>query len=205
VICKVEDPPQGLAVEELLINALAPCLPTVETFTTTALPDVIVLPSSVRKELVKVLELAHTASEFVDPLPPTVPPPAGVAHVPSPRQKVDDDALVPEFKCDTPRFPVTSVAKLIFVTVLAEPSIALLVSVWVSVVPTIAPTGAATEDVRVVDDPAIGICPVVSPEMPLEGATPLVPLQVQAEPTRKANAPEPDPEQGLDPGVPSLT
>ena len=30
------------------------------------------------------------------------------AHVASPRQKVDDDADSPEFKCDTPRFPVTS-------------------------------------------------------------------------------------------------
>lgn len=37
----------------------------------------------------------------------TVPAPAGVAHVPSPRQKVEDDADVPEFKFVTGRFPVT--------------------------------------------------------------------------------------------------
>ncbi len=38
----------------------------------------------------------------------TVPAPAGVAHVPSPRQKVDPEALVPLFRCATPRLPVTS-------------------------------------------------------------------------------------------------
>ena len=37
------------------------------------------------------------------------------------------------------------------------PSSVLFVSVCVSVVPTIVPVGAATEDVRVVEDPAIGI------------------------------------------------
>jgi hypothetical protein len=36
-----------------------------------------------------------------------LPPPEGVAHVPSPRQKVDEDALVPEFRLVTGRFPVT--------------------------------------------------------------------------------------------------
>ena len=34
---------------------------------------------------------------------------AGVAHVPSPRQNVVDDALVPEFKLVTGRLPVTPV------------------------------------------------------------------------------------------------
>ena len=34
------------------------------------------------------------------------PPPGGVAHVPSPRQKVDDDAAVPLFRRLTARFPV---------------------------------------------------------------------------------------------------
>ena len=37
------------------------------------------------------------------------PPPDGVAQVPSPRQKVEDDALVPLFKLPTGRFPVTPV------------------------------------------------------------------------------------------------
>jgi len=52
----------------------------------------------------------------------TVPVPAGAAHVPSPRQNVEEDAEVPEFRCVTARFPVTSaVAKFT----------ALLVAVWV--------------------------------------------------------------------------
>jgi len=38
-------------------------------------------------------------------------PPAGVAHVPSPRQKVDADAPVPLFKLATGRLPVTSDAR----------------------------------------------------------------------------------------------
>lgn len=37
------------------------------------------------------------------------PPPAGVAHVPSPRQKVEDDAPVPLFRFATGRLPVTPV------------------------------------------------------------------------------------------------
>lgn len=36
------------------------------------------------------------------------PEPAGVPHVPSPLQKVEEEAEVPEFRCVTPRFPVTS-------------------------------------------------------------------------------------------------
>ena len=39
----------------------------------------------------------------------TVPAPAGVAQVPSPRQKVVDDAAVPELRWLTARFPVTPV------------------------------------------------------------------------------------------------
>ena len=34
--------------------------------------------------------------------------PEGAAQLPSPRQKVLEDADVPEFKCETPRLPVTS-------------------------------------------------------------------------------------------------
>ena len=54
-----------------------------------------------------------TAMSFVveDPGPETLPPPAGVAHDPSPRQKVDEDALVPEFRFVTGRFPVTPEVK----------------------------------------------------------------------------------------------
>ena len=37
---------------------------------------------------------------------------AGVAHVPSPRQKVEDEAEVPLFRFDTGRLPLTSEARL---------------------------------------------------------------------------------------------
>ena len=67
----------------------------------------------------------------------TVPAPAGVAHVQSPRQKVDADADVPEFKFVTGRFPVTCEARLIFEMVLLAPEIVFPVRVWVSVVPTV--------------------------------------------------------------------
>jgi hypothetical protein len=40
-----------------------------------------------------------------------MPPPAGVAHVPSPRQKVVADALVPLLRFVTGRLPVTPVVK----------------------------------------------------------------------------------------------
>ena len=44
-------------------------------------------------------------------VPPLPPPPAGVAHVPSPRQNVDDVAPVPESKFVTGKLPVTSEVK----------------------------------------------------------------------------------------------
>src|SRR5215469_4518877 len=46
-------------------------------------------------------------------VPPAVtfPEPAGVAQVPSPRQKVDDDAEVPLFRLVTGRLPVTPVER----------------------------------------------------------------------------------------------
>lgn len=40
-----------------------------------------------------------------------MPEPAGTAHIPSPRQKVVADALVPEFRFVTGRLPVTPVVK----------------------------------------------------------------------------------------------
>jgi hypothetical protein len=42
---------------------------------------------------------------------PVVVEPEGVAHVPSPRQNVEDDALVPLFRLATGRLPDTSAAK----------------------------------------------------------------------------------------------
>jgi hypothetical protein len=45
------------------------------------------------------------------------------------------------------------------------PSIVLAVRIWVSLVPTIAPVGAATLPVKVVALPAMGICVAVKPEI----------------------------------------
>jgi len=52
--------------------------------------------------------------------PGLVPP--GVAQVPSPRQKVDDDASVPPFKFVTGKLPVTSDAR--FTLVMSSVSVA---------------------------------------------------------------------------------
>jgi hypothetical protein len=55
--------------------------------------------------------------------PETSPPPAGVAHAPSPRQKVEAEALVPLLRFVTGKFPVTPVARDTLVIVLVEPLI----------------------------------------------------------------------------------
>jgi len=60
-----------------------------------------------------------------DPAPTTVtvPDPDGAAHVPSPRQKVADDALVPLFRFVTGRFPVTPVDSGSPVTLVITPEV----------------------------------------------------------------------------------
>lgn len=55
---------------------------------------------------------------------------------------------------------------------ISEPAILLFVSVCVSVVPTMVPAGAATEDVTVVAVAAIGIWVAVMPDKPLEPPDP---------------------------------
>jgi hypothetical protein len=52
-----------------------------------------------------------TALSTADTGPTTSPVPVGVAHVPSPRQNVEPDALVPLFKLATGRLPVTPVER----------------------------------------------------------------------------------------------
>lgn len=77
-------------------------------------PDVPVVVSAIVPELVigppeepKMLEAGTlTSTELTPP-----PPPAGVAQVPSPRQKVVFEAEVPLFKLVTGKLPDTSVAK----------------------------------------------------------------------------------------------
>jgi hypothetical protein len=66
-----------------------------------------------------VTQVVHPTVPVVVTVPPvsgllkvievTVPDPGGAAHVPSPRQNVDELALVPLFKLVTGKFPVTSV------------------------------------------------------------------------------------------------
>jgi len=65
----------------------------------------------------------------------TVPAPAGVDHVPSPRQKVNADALVPEFKFVTGKLPVTCVARLTLLKVPPSVKLPELVTVPVKVMP----------------------------------------------------------------------
>lgn len=61
--------------------------------------------------------LSYRTRVVVPPVTVVVPTPiltaaaAGVAHVPSPRQKVVDEALVPELRLPTGRFPVTPVVR----------------------------------------------------------------------------------------------
>ena len=59
-----------------------------------------------------VVALFHSATWPVVGVPEfdTFPPPAGVAQVPSPRQKVELDAEVPPFSRAIGRFPVTPLA-----------------------------------------------------------------------------------------------
>ena len=51
----------------------------------------------------------------------TVPAPAGAAQTPSPRQKVEEEALVPELRFVTGRFPVTPVERGRPVALMSEP------------------------------------------------------------------------------------
>lgn len=60
------------------------------------------------------------------------PPTGGVAHVPSPRQKVDDEAEVPELRFVTGRLPVTPEARDTLVMVFEAPEIVLFVRVAVA-------------------------------------------------------------------------
>ena len=58
-----------------------------------------------------VVVVATVASALAEVTEVTVPEPAGVAHVPSPRQNVEAEALVPEFRFVTGRLPVTPVVR----------------------------------------------------------------------------------------------
>jgi hypothetical protein len=85
---------------------------------------------------------ANSLSMLIAVLVLASPDPLGVAHVPSPRQYVALEALVPLFRFATGKLPVTPVVRLTLVIVLLPPLIVLLVSVCVSDVPTTLPEGA---------------------------------------------------------------
>lgn len=81
---------------------------------TGAVPEIappFVVVAHVAQAMVPVLVIVPPVIGPVVAMLVTVPPPAGVAHVPSPRQKVDELAAVPEFRLVTGRFPDTSVVK----------------------------------------------------------------------------------------------
>lgn len=110
-------------------------------------------------------------AEQVIPVPQvmlvTVPAPA-TAHIPSPRQNVEDDALNPEFRLLTDRFPVTPVDNgrpVIFVSVPFEgvPSAPPLITSEPTV-PTLTPRAVAA--------------PVPRPETPVEIGRPVTFVRV---------------------------
>lgn len=68
------------------------------------------------------------------PVVVTVPDPAGVAHVPSPRQKVEDDALVPLLRFVTGKLPVTPVESGSPTALASVPPPAAFAWVWVAFV-----------------------------------------------------------------------
>ncbi len=86
-----------------------------------------------------------TLPDVAEPGPVTSPEPDGAAHVPSPLQNVELEALVPLFRLATGRLPVTSLARRT-VSVLLAPDMVLFVRVWLSVVPTTVPEGTVFAD-----------------------------------------------------------
>ena len=71
------------------------------------------LVTQVAQAIVPVVVIGPPVSGAVVDMELTEPEPPGIAHVPSPRQKVVAPALVPELRLVTGRLPVTPVAKLI--------------------------------------------------------------------------------------------
>ncbi len=99
-------------------------------------------------------------AEFVIPVRELV----GVAHVPSPRQNVDEDALVPPFKLATGRFPVTPVDNGKPVQLVSVPEVG---------VPKTGVTSVGEVDKTLLPDPV----DVVTPVPPLAtGSVPVTPV-----------------------------
>jgi hypothetical protein len=68
-------------------------------------------PAAISTTVLGLVPSLDKVNPFIYPFTSLEPPPDGVDHVPSPRQKVDDDALVPLFKFPTGKLPVTPVDK----------------------------------------------------------------------------------------------
>ncbi len=139
----------------------------------------------------------------------TFPLPAGVAHVPSPRQKVLDDALVPEFRLATGRFPVTSALKLTALndgTPAALPCNTVVVvpsdpSVWLPWLPEPTIIAFAVKLAALVTQVAQAIVPVVEIGPPVIG--PVVAMLVTVpDPGGAAHVPSPRQKVALDAAVP---
>ena len=86
-------------------------VPFVFRHVTANVPDVVQSP--LKSPLLIVVDPENFVRLPLDgePVVLTLPPPDGVAHVPSPRQKVDDDADVPALRLFTDKLPVTCVAR----------------------------------------------------------------------------------------------
>ena len=103
----------GDVVNATLPEPLVPLtvVPAILATVVASAPEVVMSP--LKSPLVMVELLANFVRFPVagDPLVLTLPPPEGVAHAPSPRQKVELDAEVPELRFVTGRLPVTPVVK----------------------------------------------------------------------------------------------
>jgi hypothetical protein len=93
--------PTGRFPETSLARATVPTENTPEVALTTPVPVALLID-------VPEVPLKRTISESTEvPGPTTSPPPAGLAQVPSPLQKVEPEAPVPLLRFPTGRFPVT--------------------------------------------------------------------------------------------------
>jgi hypothetical protein len=74
--------------------------------------NVWVVPEDEILKSAPVVPVAKVCVVPVSPLREVIPVAGGLAHVPSPLQKVEADADVPEFRLETGKLPVTSAVRL---------------------------------------------------------------------------------------------
>jgi hypothetical protein len=108
----------------------------------------------------------------------TVPEPVGTAHVPSPRQKVPEEAFVPELKRATGRFPVRSVEASIDACVEITPPVALTHPLEVNL-PICLPV--VFEKIAACPDVEVDVSLVTSPEPPPPLSAPTVHDQMKVD------------------------